>query len=333
MFMDLIIDNDGYFLGKCQNRFYVSGQDGKGKRTRDEFSADNIRSIMLSCRGSVSVGAMELANQHYIDMVVLGRNQKPIARIYPCSLSGAHLVRRLQLEAHNNRIGLSISTLFEVAKLQHQANLLKSLQKARMSREFDSAINEIELLSSELEASSGLSPEEIMGREGRAAARYFAEMGKIIPLERRNPDANDKANILLNYGYAVLYHEVERACWIVGLDPYLGFLHADRPGKPSLALDLMEPFRPVIVDRAVVTLFSHGEIEEKDFEYSTDGKELSLSKNGRKKILSKVLDRLNTEYTFDGEKRKWNGWILEACREVSRGIRGEDWKIVKWSGG
>lgn len=333
MFMDLIIDQDGYFLGKCQNRFYVSGQDEKGKRFRDEFSADNVRSIMLSCRGSVSVGAMELANQHYIDMVVLGRSQKPIARIYPCSLSGAHLVRRLQLEAHKNSIGLGISTGFEAVKMQGQANLLKSLQKARMSREFDNSINEIELLASELEASANLSSDEVMGREGRAAAVYFREIGKIIPLERRDPDGNDKANILLNYGYAVLYHEVERACWIVGLDPYLGFLHADRPGKPSLALDLMEPFRPIIVDRAVVTLFTHNEIEEKDFEYSPDGKELSLSKNGRKKILSKVLERLNTEYTFDGMKRKWSSWILEACREVARGIRGEEWKIVKWSGG
>ncbi|PIT84483.1 CRISPR-associated endonuclease Cas1 [Candidatus Micrarchaeota archaeon CG10_big_fil_rev_8_21_14_0_10_45_29] len=330
--MDLVVNQNGYFLGKRKNRFYLRYlQDGK--KSESEFCADGIRSILLSSRGSISIGAIELANQHYIDMAILGRAQKPIARIYPCSLSGAHLVRRLQLEAHMDGNGIKIAKKLEVAKIRHQANLLKSVAKTRKNVNFGAQIDEMERNMAQLEARGSLDANKIMGIEGRSAALYFSCLGKVIPIRNRSPDAQDEANILLNYGYGVLYHEVERACWIVGLDPYLGFLHADRPGKPSLALDLMEPFRPVVADRAVVTLFAHRKLDEKDFERGLEGEAISLSQEGRKKILGQVLGRLSTEYTFNGEKRTWSSWILESARGVARAIRGKKFEIVEWNGG
>ncbi|MFH1095130.1 MAG: CRISPR-associated endonuclease Cas1 [Candidatus Micrarchaeota archaeon] len=334
--MDLVINQDGYFLGKRHNRFYVryrTEENGTPSEHEDEFSADNVRSILLHPRGSLSVGAIELANEHYIDMAILGRRNRPIARIYPCSLTGAHLVRRQQLEAFADGRGLGISRALESRKLRHQAALLKSLQKTREDVDFAGPISEILFLSEKLDSGHALDANQIMGFEGRGAALYFASLGQIIPLQTRDPDSSEPANILLNYGYGVLYHEVERACLLTGLDPYLGFLHADRPGKPSLALDLMEPFRPVIADRAVATLFAQKQVEENWFESVEGEKPLALSQKGRQKILEQVLGRMNTEYTFKGVKRSWQNWILETARSVARSLRGEKFEPVLWSGG
>ncbi|MFA5108234.1 MAG: CRISPR-associated endonuclease Cas1 [Candidatus Micrarchaeia archaeon] len=330
--MDLVINENGYFLGKRSNRFYVRYLKD-GQKQESEFSADNLRSILLASRGSISIGAIELANQHYIDMVVLGRQQKPIARIYPCNLSGAHLVRRLQLEAHLNGEGLKIARKLEASKIRHQANLLKSISKTRKNIDFSNELIEMESTIEKLDGRVVLGSNEIMGFEGRCAALYFSCLSKVIPINTRNPDGQDEANILLNYAYGVLYHEVERACWLVGLDPYLGFLHADRPGKPSLVLDLIEPFRPIIADRAVVTLFAHKKLDEKDFERGPESQVLSLTSSGRKKILEQVLERLSTEYTFNGQKRTWSSWILESSHNVARVLRGNKFELIQWNGG
>ena len=85
--------------------------------------------------------------------------------------------------------------------------------------------------------------ERLLSIEGRAAQRYWSSIKDIIPAElawpgRQTRGAKDLFNSLLNYGYGVLYAQVEQAILLAGLDPYAGFLHADRPGKPSLVLDL-----------------------------------------------------------------------------------------------
>src|SRR5204862_398077 len=75
---------------------------------------------------------------------------------------------------------------------------------------------------------------------------------------REGRGATDPLNAALNYGYGILYAQVERALLLAGLDPYAGFLHADRPGKPSLVLDLIEEFRQAVVDRTLIGQVNRG---------------------------------------------------------------------------
>lgn len=96
--------------------------------------------------------------------------------------------------------------------------------------------------------------DKLLGYEGYGASIYFSCLNKVFSLEKRDPKGNDIYNMALNYGYGILYSEIERSCILSGLDPYLGFLHMDRYGKPSMVLDMVEQLRPII-DRAIINLF------------------------------------------------------------------------------
>jgi CRISP-associated protein Cas1 len=117
---------------------------------------------------------------------------------------------------------------------------------------------------------NGLGP--LLGCEGAGSAAYFNVFGQLIKCTwphgfnkrvRRPP--TDPVNALLSYGYTVLTAQVASAVAGVGFDPYIGYLHSSRYGKPALALDLMEEFRPLIVDSVVLSLLNNRQLEQKDF--------------------------------------------------------------------
>ncbi len=104
----------------------------------------------------------------------------------------------------------------------------------------------------------------VMAVEAQAAKAYWGAFGALLregapPWPGRHTrGASDPLNSALNYGYGILYGTIERACLLAGLDPYAGYLHTDRPGKPSLVLDLIEEFRQPVVDRTVLAYFNRG---------------------------------------------------------------------------
>lgn len=109
----------------------------------------------------------------------------------------------------------------------------------------------------------------LLSIEGRAAQKYWAGVKQLFLTEvdwpgRRTQGATDAVNSALNYGYGILYGQVERALVLAGLDPYAGFLHVDRPGKPSLVFDLVEEFRQTVVDRTVIAIFNRAMAVELD---------------------------------------------------------------------
>ena len=106
----------------------------------------------------------------------------------------------------------------------------------------------------------------IRGVEGRASRVYFAALSLVIPPDlyrgrRSQHPAEDVFNAYLNYCYGILYNEVEKACILAGLDPYIGFLHAERYGKRSFVYDVIEQFRQPVVDRMVITLAVRGRMQ------------------------------------------------------------------------
>jgi CRISPR-associated protein Cas1 len=131
-----------------------------------------------------------------------------------------------------------------------------------------------------------------MGVEGNAARVYYEvfallvrpETGFSFPGRVRRPPT-DPVNALLSFHYGLVRAMVHGACEQVGLDPYVGFLHGIRPGKPALALDLMEEFRAVLADRAVLTLVNRRQVTGADFE-TLEGGAVQLNEEGRKKVLA-----------------------------------------------
>lgn len=146
----------------------------------------------------------------------------------------------------------------------------------------------------------------IRGIEGQAAALYFDVFGELlnVPAEefsfrtrtRRPP--RDRVNCLISFLYALLQSDCTAACEGVGLDPQFGFLHEIRPGRPALALDLMEEFRPILADRLAVTLINRRQIAATDFAVRQGaGDSVTLTADGRKTVVAAYQRRKQEEVT------------------------------------
>lgn len=145
----------------------------------------------------------------------------------------------------------------------------------------------------------------LQGLEGAATAAYFGSFPQLLKKPelfkgrtRRPP--RDPVNALLSYGYTILLNQVTSAVCTVGLDPYVGYLHSTQYGKPALGLDLMEEFRPLIVDSVVLSIFNNNILTERDFVEEFGA--WRLTDNGRRTFLTKLEARFDEEVihpTFD----------------------------------
>src|SRR5690606_37265545 len=177
------------------------------------------------------------------------------------------------------------------------------------------------------------SADQLLGIEGTIAAKYFSVFGTM--LRPRDIDADwefqnrnrrpprDPVNALLSFGYALLTKECTVALMGEGLDPWWGLYHQPRHGRPALALDLMEEFRPVVVDSAVITAINTGMVTAKDFVRSKAG--CVLKDSGRKAFIRAYearLDQLATHPLFD-YRCSWRSLIRLQARLLARWLRGD----------
>jgi len=140
----------------------------------------------------------------------------------------------------------------------------------------------------------------LLGLEGAGAAQYFRVFPLLINGEwgfnrRQRRPPTDPINALLSFGYSLLTNQAASAVNVVGLDPFVGYLHSSQYGKPAMALDIMEPYRPLIVDSTVITLINNGMLTHDDFAEEMGA--WRLTNRGRRVFLQKYEDRLNTEIT------------------------------------
>ena len=138
--------------------------------------------------------------------------------------------------------------------------------------------------------------------EGEASSLYFSVFDQLIIAQKEDFRFNgrnrrppkDKVNALLSFAYTLLAHEVQSALESVGVDPFVGFLHTDRPGRPSLALDMMEELRAYLADRLVLTLINRRQINTKGFvEHADQG--VVMDDNTRKEVLQTWQKRKREE--------------------------------------
>ena len=140
--------------------------------------------------------------------------------------------------------------------------------------------------------------DEVRGLEGQAAAEYFRVFNHLIVdqkedfifTERSRRPPLDEVNALLSFIYTILAHDVRSALETVGLDPSVGFLHRDRPGRPGFALDIMEEFRPVIADRLVLSLINRRQLDKNNFTKASNGA-VTMDDGARKTVLTEYQNR------------------------------------------
>jgi CRISPR-associated protein Cas1 len=175
--------------------------------------------------------------------------------------------------------------------------------------------------------------EQLLGWEGNLAARYYANFARLLTprdldatwdfTNRNRRPPKDPVNAMLSFGYAMLAKECTIALLAEGLDPWWGLYHKPRHGRPGLALDLMEEFRPLVVDSAVITAVNTGMVTAGDFARSSAG--CLLTDTGRKAFIRAYearLDQLITHPVFD-YRCSWRSVIRLQARLLARWITGD----------
>jgi len=320
--MQLVINTRGAFLKKEKNCFLV-----KNEEKIVEVSADKIDSILITTSATITTDAIEFAVENNIDIIFLDYHGNPFGRVWHSKLGSTTLIRRRQLEAEAADTGFYLARGWIAEKIQNQIDHLKDLKKNRPDQkdQLDISIAKIEGLHETLLAMKGSLDSRrgsIMGVEGMASAAYFDAIAGIMPEQwkfkgRSRDPAKDAFNCLLNYGYGVLYSQVERACIIAGLDPYVGFLHTDNYNKRSFVFDLIELFR-VHADRTVINLFSKKQVMPALFDPVPGG--LYMNKEGKALLIAALNEMLDREIEYHGRNVKIRNTIQMECHRIANGL-------------
>jgi len=324
----LIADTFGTHIGKYSERLKIT----QGSETLAQAPLLHLKSVLVISRGvSISADALEACAERGIPVFFLSGQGQCYASLYSSGLTGTVLTRRAQLLSYYDQRAIRFALAIAEGKIRNQAATLKYLAKTRKDTQPD-VYEELHHCADEvidcilsLEQLQGETIDEIrnyiLAAEGQAAKRYWSAVAALLPESydwpgREGRSATDPINSLLNYGYGILYGQIEQAIILAGLDPYAGFLHADRPGKPSLVLDLIEEFRQVAVDRLVFGLAN------RDFKVEQDERG-RLSEATRHSLAEKTLEHLQASVRYEGKRYPLRVVIQTQARQLAAFLRGE----------
>ncbi len=250
-------------------------------------------------------------------------------------VSGNVLLRREQYRrADDPKAALEIARHSVLGKI---ANSRALLQRARRERPDADGAQQAQKAIDSLKCSIDLTAEasdidKLRGYEGEAARTYFGAFEFFIITQdetfrfngRNRRPPKDAINALISFAYSLLMHDCASALQAIGLDPAVGYLHADRPGRLSLALDLMEEFRAALADRFVHGMINLGQIKADDL-VTTGSEAVILTDEGRKKFLAAWQKRKQEEIThpFSDEKTTYALLPYYQARLMARTIRGD----------
>jgi len=325
--MNLIINNFGTFLGKTSERLVVKEN---GKVVQEVPFFDLTQITVTTGGASLSSDVIRMCMEHGVQINFLSSTGQPYAKLSSPFLSATVETRREQLMAYRDVRGIVLAKAFITGKIKNQVNTLKYFakhQKTARRECFDLTMDAVARMNDilhELDACQGNNIDDVRGQflsiEGRASAIYWKQVASILEGKvefpgREHRGAEDPFNSLLNYGYGILYSQLWSAVLLAGLEPFAGFMHVDRPGKPSLILDLIEEFRQPVVDRTIVAMFSKGTKIELE-----DGK---LSAKTRKDLAEKIIGRLDSTENYEGKKHRISTIIQFQARNIAVFVRGE----------
>jgi CRISPR-associated protein Cas1 len=261
-----------------------------------EIPLINIAQVVVSGDITLTTPALHALLERGIDVSFLsfyghfrGKLQPPVSR------NGT--IRKAQFRVHADpQQALQVAQACVRGKLANMRTMLLRAKRQIQSDEITVAAQDIQKMILLVEHTATVGA--LLGVEGNGSAAYFRVFGKMLRgtfsfTHRRRRPPTDPVNAMLSLGYTLLGHQVASAIQVVGLDPYTGFLHQIRHGRPSLALDMMEEFRPLIVDSVVLNICNHRLLTTNDFQEELGV--VYLKPEARKKFYSKFEERLQEE--------------------------------------
>ncbi|MBN8593107.1 MAG: CRISPR-associated endonuclease Cas1 [Anaerolineae bacterium] len=322
---ELVVADYGAFLGLRGERLRLE--------VKDKAAVDapilHLRGVHILTRSaSLSAAAVAACCEAGIPIHFIDSIEGNYASLLSNKLTTVVTTRRAQLDALNTPLGVAIGLELAAGKIRSQAVNLRYLGR-RAEGELRTVLHQCECdllaYSDELARQRAENIEvvrgQLMGIEGYSARLYWEAIGSLFPSEygwsgRTGRHASDPLNALLNYGYGILYGEVQSALVIAGLEPYAGLIHTDRPGKPSLTCDLIEEFRAPVVDRTVIGLAGrHFEVR-----FEADGR---MERETRKAFAEHILSRLDAQGPYNGKRYTLRSIIQKQARRLAAAFRGE----------
>lgn len=286
-----------------------------------------VEQLVLMGNVTVTAPVVRALLDRGVGLVYMTGDGRLLGRLQPVESKNVPLRWNQFLAAADPGKQLRIARAIVRGKVLNQRTVLQRAAREGVS-ELGGTIDHLRALAERLDRAGTL--DEVRGVEGAAAAAYFKEWPKLIrvlgfpfPGRVRRPPT-DPVNALLSFGSVLLLNEVLSACQVVGFDPYVGYLHMDRYGRPALALDLMEEFRPVLVDATVLAFINRRMVEPEDFDTVVGGAK-RMKPHALKKFLGAWEEKKRTVIrhpVFDWEVPYWRAVELQA-RVLAKTLMGE----------
>ncbi|KRM56692.1 hypothetical protein C5L31_000137 [Secundilactobacillus malefermentans] len=304
------------------------------KQTIGKVPLLNLEGVVTFGRSGASPALMNECMQSTIPITFLSPTGKLLGRVIGPS-KGNVVLRKHQYHISEDMTASSvIARNFIIGKIYNQRWMLERTTRDHglviNTNQFKSLSNHFKQIIKQVSESTNL--DTIRGIEGNAAEEYYGVFNQMILQQKdyfqfngrnRRPPL-DGTNALLSFAYTLLAHDTASALETVGLDAYVGFMHQDRPGRVSLALDLMEELRGVYADRFVLRLINKNILSEKDFQTKENGAVL-LTDDARKKFLTEWQMRKQDTivHPYLGEKISWG--LVPYCQALllARYLRGD----------
>lgn len=326
----LFVTTQGAYLRKDGKAVVVRADD----ETKLRVPLHTLGGIVCFGRVSASPYLLGACADNGVAVTYLTRNGRFLARVHGYT-SGNVLLRREQYRrADESAAAVAIAGPIVAAKVANARTALRRLVRDHPTTTDDQAVRDViarlDRCVSQARAAADL--DALRGTEGEAARAYFGVFNHLITAqsdqfkfhERSRRPPLDPVNALLSFLYAMLAHDARAACEAAGLDPAVGYLHRDRPGRPGLALDLMEEFRVFLADRLALSLINRRQVNRSGFTRSPSGG-VRMNDSTRKTVLVAFQERKQEaiQHPFLGEKTTVGLLLHLQARLLARYLRGD----------
>lgn len=292
----LYVDEAGAYVRKKGKRLVVTRED----ETICDLPLCNVDQVVLVGGVNLSTPAARTLLEQGTEVTLLSGGGKFQGSLVPGFTKNSALRLAQYGTFYNEEKRLNLARQFVKGKLGNMRTMLMRYNREHNNQSIAESIRRIAVYMAGAAGARDL--QKLLGLEGMASREYFRVLGILIrpdiPFDfsrrnRRPPE--DPVNAMLSFGYTLLVKDCLAAAYKAGFDPYVGFYHQPVYGRPALALDIMEEFRPVVADSVVLSLLNRGTMGEKDFEYNLGG--CFLNQNGRKKFYRAYEERRRQKIT------------------------------------
>ncbi|MBS4007948.1 MAG: type I-C CRISPR-associated endonuclease Cas1 [Clostridium sp.] len=326
----LYVTNPDAYLSKDGENLVVRINDEEALRTPIHY----LEGIVTFGHMGASPALLGMCVEKGVTVSFLTGYGKHLATIQGIPKGNVLLRRKQYRLADSERDSSMLASAFIIGKIANCRTVLRRFISDYGDKMETKAIEDVSKLMARnvLKLNKELSLEEVRGIEGETARNYFSVFDQLIVCQKnhffmrgrsRRPP-RDNVNALLSFLYTLLLHETKAALQTVGLDPYVGFLHRDRPGRMGLALDLMEEFRPYIADRLALSLINRQQISGSDFINAESGGVI-MKEAARRSVLEAWQKRKQEEMTHPFLEEKMQVGLLPYAQALllSRHLRGD----------